>query len=56
MARDGHPYERGAPTGKRIAVVGAGPAGLHLWVFWLFGSCFTDVFSPLEGSLPFPGR
>ena len=28
MARDGHPYERGAPAGKRIAVVGAGPAGL----------------------------
>ena len=28
MARDGHPYERAAPTGKRIAVVGAGPAGL----------------------------
>ncbi len=23
-----HPFERGAPTGKRIAVVGAGPAGL----------------------------
>ncbi len=29
MARDGHPYERAVPTGKRIAaVVGAGPAGL----------------------------
>ena len=28
MARDGHPYERPAPTGRRIAVVGAGPAGL----------------------------
>ena len=28
MARDGHPYERAAPTGRRIAVVGAGPAGL----------------------------
>ena len=28
MARDGHPYERAAPTGKHIAVVGAGPAGL----------------------------
>ncbi|MGM0661193.1 MAG: NAD(P)-dependent oxidoreductase [Pseudomonadota bacterium] len=28
MARDGHPYQRAAPTGKRIAVVGAGPAGL----------------------------
>ena len=23
-----HPYERAAPTGKRVAVVGAGPAGL----------------------------
>ncbi len=28
MARDLHPFTRGAPTGKRIAVVGAGPAGL----------------------------
>ena len=28
MARGGHPYARAAPTGKRIAVVGAGPAGL----------------------------
>ena len=28
MARDGHPYERAAFTGKLIAVVGAGPAGL----------------------------
>lgn len=28
MARDGHPYARAVPTGKRIAVVGAGPAGL----------------------------
>jgi len=28
MARNSHPFERAAPTGKRIAVVGAGPAGL----------------------------
>lgn len=28
MAEGGHPYERAAPTGKKIAVVGAGPAGL----------------------------
>ncbi len=28
MARDGHPFMRAAPTGKRVAVVGAGPAGL----------------------------
>lgn len=28
MAAGTHPFERGAPTGKRIAVVGAGPAGL----------------------------
>jgi dihydropyrimidine dehydrogenase (NAD+) subunit PreT len=28
MARDGHPFTRAAPTGKRVAVVGAGPAGL----------------------------
>ncbi|SFP72348.1 NAD(P)-dependent oxidoreductase [Tranquillimonas alkanivorans] len=28
MARGIHPFERGAPTGKRVAVVGAGPAGL----------------------------
>ena len=28
MARQGHPFERAAPTGKRVAVVGAGPAGL----------------------------
>ncbi|MGC9419748.1 MAG: NAD(P)-dependent oxidoreductase [Rhodovulum sp.] len=28
MAEGGHPYTRAAPTGKRIAVVGAGPAGL----------------------------
>ena len=28
MAPDGHPYERATPTGRRIAVVGAGPAGL----------------------------
>ncbi|MEJ6402985.1 NAD(P)-dependent oxidoreductase [Yoonia sp. 2307UL14-13] len=28
MARQGHPYERGPSTGKSVAVVGAGPAGL----------------------------
>lgn len=28
MTRQGHPFERGAPTDKRVAVVGAGPAGL----------------------------
>jgi dihydropyrimidine dehydrogenase (NAD+) subunit PreT len=28
MAAGGHPFERAAPTGKRVAVVGAGPAGL----------------------------
>lgn len=28
MARGIHPYDRAAPTGKRVAVVGAGPAGL----------------------------
>ncbi|MDQ1899265.1 NAD(P)-dependent oxidoreductase [Paracoccus sp. WLY502] len=28
MAQDGHPFRRAAPTGKRVAVVGAGPAGL----------------------------
>ena len=28
MARDSHPYERAEKTGKRVAVVGAGPAGL----------------------------
>ncbi|WP_103173216.1 NAD(P)-dependent oxidoreductase [Paracoccus sp. SY] len=28
MAQDGHPFRRAASTGKRIAVVGAGPAGL----------------------------
>jgi len=28
MATGHHPYTRAAPTGKRIAVVGAGPAGL----------------------------
>lgn len=28
MARNDHPYARPAPTGKRVAVVGAGPAGL----------------------------
>lgn len=28
MANGSHPYERAAPTGKRVAVVGAGPAGL----------------------------
>ncbi len=28
MAREGHPFVRAAPTGKRVAVVGAGPAGL----------------------------
>ena len=28
MARRGHPFARAAPTGKRVAVVGAGPAGL----------------------------
>lgn len=28
MAQEGHPFRRGAPTGKRVAVVGAGPAGL----------------------------
>ncbi|WP_420328227.1 NAD(P)-dependent oxidoreductase [Mameliella sp.] len=28
MARQGHPFDRAAETGKRVAVVGAGPAGL----------------------------
>ncbi|QDC09124.1 NAD(P)-dependent oxidoreductase [Oceanicola sp. D3] len=28
MAGNTHPYTRAAPTGKRVAVVGAGPAGL----------------------------
>ena len=28
MAQNGHPFERAAATGKRVAVVGAGPAGL----------------------------
>jgi dihydropyrimidine dehydrogenase (NAD+) subunit PreT len=28
MAEGGHPYERAKPTGKTVAVVGAGPAGL----------------------------
>ncbi|GAA0293803.1 NAD(P)-dependent oxidoreductase [Rhodovulum strictum] len=28
MAAGGHPFTRAAPTGRRIAVVGAGPAGL----------------------------
>jgi dihydropyrimidine dehydrogenase (NAD+) subunit PreT len=28
MARQGHPFIRAEPTGKRVAVVGAGPAGL----------------------------
>ena len=28
MAQAGHPFRRAAPTGKRVAVVGAGPAGL----------------------------
>lgn len=28
MAKGLHPFERAAPTGKRVAVVGAGPAGL----------------------------
>ncbi len=28
MARQGHPYARAPETGKRVAVVGAGPAGL----------------------------
>ncbi|MDO5630373.1 MAG: NAD(P)-dependent oxidoreductase [Paracoccus sp. (in: a-proteobacteria)] len=28
MAAEGHPFRRGEPTGRRIAVVGAGPAGL----------------------------
>ncbi|MBB4004999.1 MAG: NAD(P)-dependent oxidoreductase [Aurantimonas endophytica] len=28
MEKGGHPFERAEPTGKRVAVVGAGPAGL----------------------------
>ena len=28
MARNAHPFTRAAPTGKHVAVVGAGPAGL----------------------------
>ena len=28
MAQEGHPFRRTEPTGKRVAVVGAGPAGL----------------------------
>ena len=28
MAEGGHPFRRAEPTGKRVAVVGAGPAGL----------------------------
>jgi dihydropyrimidine dehydrogenase (NAD+) subunit PreT len=29
MARGGHPFHRASPTGRRVAVVGAGPAGLE---------------------------
>tara|TARA_R110002096_G_scaffold2933_7_gene14990 strand:- start:4573 stop:5907 length:1335 start_codon:yes stop_codon:yes gene_type:complete len=28
MSQDAHPFERAAPTGKAVAVIGAGPAGL----------------------------
>jgi glutamate synthase (NADPH/NADH) small chain len=28
MAEGGHPYERARPTGKKVAVIGGGPAGL----------------------------
>ena len=28
IAQEGHPFRRAEPTGKRVAVVGAGPAGL----------------------------
>jgi len=28
MAQNAHPYERAAPTGKSVGIVGAGPAGL----------------------------
>jgi dihydropyrimidine dehydrogenase (NAD+) subunit PreT len=42
------PYARGAPTGKRVAVVGAGPAGLACAHALAMAGIETTVFEPRE--------
>jgi glutamate synthase (NADPH/NADH) small chain len=42
------PYARGAPTGKRVAVVGAGPAGLACAHALAVAGIETTIFEPRE--------
>ena len=42
------PYKRGAPTGKRVAVVGAGPAGLACAHALAVAGIETTIFEPRE--------
>src|SRR6516164_11362675 len=42
------PYARGAPTGKRVAVVGAGPAGLACAHALAVAGIDTTIFEPRE--------
>jgi dihydropyrimidine dehydrogenase (NAD+) subunit PreT len=42
------PYSRGAPTGKRVAVVGAGPAGLACAHALAISGIDTTIYDPRE--------
>ena len=42
------PYARGAPTGKRVAIVGAGPAGLACAHALAVAGVETTIFEPRE--------
>jgi dihydropyrimidine dehydrogenase (NAD+) subunit PreT len=44
------PYSRGAPTGKRVAIVGAGPAGLACAHALAVAGVETTIYEPREKS------
>src|SRR5271155_2719919 len=44
------PYARGAPTGKRVAIVGAGPAGLACAHALAVAGVETTIYDPREKS------
>ncbi|MBA84619.1 MAG: dihydropyrimidine dehydrogenase [Rhodobacteraceae bacterium] len=46
MAAGVHPFERAAPTGKRVAIVGAGPAGLSCAHRLAMYGHDVDLFDP----------
>jgi dihydropyrimidine dehydrogenase (NAD+) subunit PreT len=48
IARGKSPYVRGAPTGKRVAIVGAGPAGLACAHELGLAGVETTIFEPRE--------